>query len=70
MVGPEAQVAVIREATKLHEEVIRGSAAELAALAGTREWRGEFVIGVHAAEEETESQNDEQVEMVSHGHCK
>ena len=46
-VGPEAQVAVIREATKLHEEVLRGSAAELAALAGKREWRGEFVIGVH-----------------------
>ena len=49
-VGPEAQVAVIREATKLHEEVLRGSAAELAALAGKREWRGEFVIGVHPGE--------------------
>jgi len=47
-VGGEAKVAIIREATKIHEEVIRGSAAELAAL--KREWRGEFVIGVTPAE--------------------
>ena len=39
-----------REATKLHEEVLRGSAAELAAL--KREWKGEFVIGVHASGDE------------------
>ena len=51
MVGPGAQVAVIREATKLHEEVIRGTAAELAALAGGRDWRGEFVIGVYTGKE-------------------
>lgn len=51
IVGPGAQVAVIREATKLHEEVIRGTAAELAALAGVRDWRGEFVIGVYAGKE-------------------
>ena len=43
-VMPEAQVAVIREATKLHEEVIRGTASELAAL--NRKWKGEFVIGI------------------------
>ncbi len=47
VVGPDAQLALVREATKLHEEVLRGSAAELAAL--KREWKGEFVIGVHAA---------------------
>ncbi|WP_294480311.1 16S rRNA (cytidine(1402)-2'-O)-methyltransferase [uncultured Victivallis sp.] len=49
IVGGDAQVAVIREATKLHEEILRGSAAELAALAAGRQWRGEFVIGVHPA---------------------
>lgn len=43
-VMPEAKVAIIREATKVHEEVIRGSAAELAAL--KNRWRGEFVIGI------------------------
>ena len=50
VVGPDAQLALVREATKLHEEVLRGSAAELAAL--KREWKGEFVIGVHAAADE------------------
>lgn len=50
--SPACRVAVIREATKIHEEVLRGSAAELAALAV--EWKGEIVVGVHpedAAEE-------------------
>ncbi len=46
IVGPEAEVAVIREATKLHEERLTAPARELAALAATREWRGEFVIGI------------------------
>ena len=43
-VMPDAQVALIREATKLHEEILRGSALELAAV--KREWKGEFVIGI------------------------
>ena len=47
IVGPEAQIAIVREATKLHEEVLRGTAAELAELADKRDWRGEFVIGVY-----------------------
>ncbi len=49
IVGGDAQVAVIREATKLHEEILRGTAAELARLAPERDWRGEFVVGVHAS---------------------
>ena len=53
VVGSDAQLALVREATKLHEEVLRGTAAELAAL--KREWKGEFVIGVHAAAEKDES---------------
>jgi 16S rRNA (cytidine1402-2'-O)-methyltransferase len=48
IVGGDAEVALVREATKLHEEILRGRAAELAAL--KREWRGEFVIGVHPPE--------------------
>ena len=42
---PESQCAIIREATKLHEEILRGTARELAAI--KRNWKGEFVIGVH-----------------------
>ncbi|HKY40052.1 MAG TPA: 16S rRNA (cytidine(1402)-2'-O)-methyltransferase [Polyangiaceae bacterium] len=40
--GPERQVVVCRELTKLHEEVIRGSLRELADR--QREWLGEAVI--------------------------
>lgn len=43
-IAPDARIAIIREATKLHEEVIRGSAAEVAAL--NRQWKGEIVVGV------------------------
>lgn len=50
VVGKDASVALIREATKLHEEVIRGTAGELAERFAGRDWRGEFVIGVHAAD--------------------
>ncbi len=48
-ISPEAKVAVIREATKLHEEIIRGTAAEVAAL--DRQWKGEIVVGVYPAAE-------------------
>lgn len=43
-ISPDARVAVIREATKLHEELLRGTASELASL--TRTWKGEIVVGV------------------------
>ena len=47
-IAPDCRIAMIREATKFHEEIIRGSAAELAAL--KRDWKGEFVIGIHSGE--------------------
>lgn len=43
--APDCQCAIIREATKLHEEVLRDTAANLAAI--KRDWKGEFVIGVY-----------------------
>lgn len=51
--GRETGVAVIREATKLHQEVIRGTAAELAEKHGGRSWKGEcaVVIGANSPEE-------------------
>lgn len=45
-IAPDCRLALIREATKFHEEIIRGTAAELAAL--KREWKGEFVIGIYS----------------------
>src|SRR5436853_1984369 len=45
-VDPERPVAVCRELTKLHEEVVRGTAAELAARYADEAPRGEVVLVV------------------------
>ncbi len=46
---PERPVAVCRELTKLHEEIVRGTAAELAAKYGDEDARGEIVLVVGGA---------------------
>lgn len=51
-IDPERPAAVCRELTKLHEEIARGTAAELAAKYGAEEPRGEIVIVVGAASED------------------
>jgi 16S rRNA (cytidine1402-2'-O)-methyltransferase len=48
---PERPAAVCRELTKLHEEVVRGSAGELAARYAQEDPRGEVVLVVGAAPE-------------------
>jgi len=45
-VMPECNIAVIREATKFHEEVIRGTTKEVIQQFGERDPRGEFVIAI------------------------
>ena len=60
VVGADADVAIIREATKLHEEVIRGKAGELAERYAGHQWRGEFVIGVYASDLEAQNDTDEE----------
>jgi 16S rRNA (cytidine1402-2'-O)-methyltransferase len=60
---PARQIAVCRELTKLHEEIVRGTLAELAAT--EREWLGEatLVLGAHTLVEEPESElSHEQIE--------
>ncbi len=46
LLDSETPLAIIREATKLHEEVIRGSVAEVAAAVEGRNWKGECVVVV------------------------
>jgi len=41
-IGPERLVVIARELSKLHEELLRGTAAELAL--AEREWQGEITI--------------------------
>lgn len=43
-IGDETPVAIIREATKLYEEILRGSARELSEAYSERKWKGECVI--------------------------
>jgi 16S rRNA (cytidine1402-2'-O)-methyltransferase len=50
-VDPERPVAVCRELTKLHEEIVRGTAAELAARYAEEGPRGEVVLVIGAADE-------------------
>jgi 16S rRNA (cytidine1402-2'-O)-methyltransferase len=49
--APERQVVITRELTKVHEEVRRGSAADLLAAFGEEKPRGEFVVIVAPGEE-------------------
>src|SRR5207248_8254616 len=51
---PDRPVAVCRELTKVHEEVVRGTAAELAARYGEAPPRGEVVLVVGPAAAEAE----------------
>jgi 16S rRNA (cytidine1402-2'-O)-methyltransferase len=46
VLGPTRPAAVCRELTKLHEEVLRGSLADLATLFETKKALGEFVVVV------------------------
>jgi len=47
--GPERQVALCRELTKIHEEVWRGTLGEAVDHFGTNEPQGEFVLVLHGA---------------------
>lgn len=58
VLGPDRPVSVIREATKVHEEVLRGSAAEVAQIAASRTLKGEFVIGIGPVKGDTPADND------------
>jgi 16S rRNA (cytidine1402-2'-O)-methyltransferase len=55
---PERAACVARELTKMHEEIVRGTCASLAAL--DREWIGEIaiVLGAHAPESREASVDD------------
>lgn len=46
--GAGTACAVVREATKLHEEILRGTLGELVETTATRVWKGECVVVVSA----------------------
>ena len=59
-IDPSRQAAVCRELTKVHEEVVRGGAAELAERYRSEEPRGEVVLVVAGAPEPMAGQVSEQ----------
>ena len=48
IVGPATPVALVREATKIHEQILRGNAAALAEQAKKVNWKGECVLVIDA----------------------
>ncbi len=46
IIGPDCGLALIREATKMHEEVIRGTAAEVNEKMKAKSPKGEFVVAI------------------------
>ena len=63
--GPGRRIALCREMTKLHEEVVRSSLGEAAALYAETPPRGEFVLVVEgAAEAKTEFGREEALALV------
>jgi 16S rRNA (cytidine1402-2'-O)-methyltransferase len=56
--GPNRQAAAVREISKLHEECVRGTLAELVAHFTQHEPRGEFVLLVGGAGELQESSDE------------
>ncbi|MGH1503928.1 MAG: 16S rRNA (cytidine(1402)-2'-O)-methyltransferase [Acidimicrobiales bacterium] len=59
--GPERRVAVGRELTKLHEEVVRGSLGEVAVLLADRELKGEVVLVIEGAVADERAWDDERI---------
>ena len=57
--GPDTPTAVIREATKIHQEILRGTAGELAEKYANRSWKGECVVVIGSRTEEEEEEKDE-----------
>ena len=56
--GPNRQAAAVRESSKLHEECVRGTLAELVAHFTQHEPRGEFVLLVGGAGEQQDSSDE------------
>ena len=58
--GAERQAAAVREISKLHEECVRGTLAELVAHFTKNEPRGEFVLLVGGLEDvRSKNENDD-----------
>ncbi len=46
VLGPETRIAIIREATKLYEEIMRGTAGDISEKEKNRSWKGECTVAI------------------------
>lgn len=51
IMGGDTKIALIREATKIHEEVLRGAVADILKQTAGRVWKGECVLVVNRKEQ-------------------
>ena len=58
VIGPDTPLALVREATKIHEQILRGPAALLAEQAKKVNWKGEIVLVIDARDAEARASND------------
>lgn len=56
--GKETPVVVVREATKVHQEILRGSAEELEKKYASRSWKGECVVIIGPPEEDLSPEDE------------
>jgi len=61
--GGDRRVAVVRELTKLHQEVIRGRLSDVLEQIGSRELQGEVVLVVEGGELQTMPKEEEAVRL-------
>ncbi len=59
VVGPDRRVSVARELTKIHEENVRGTLAEVIAYFNSKEVKGEIVIVLEGANGTEKTESDE-----------
>lgn len=59
-IGSETQVALVREATKVHEQILRGTAAELITRTAGTKWKGECVVVLHKGSDPESDGDDEE----------
>ena len=58
VIGPDTPLALVREATKIHEQILRGPAALLAEQAKKVNWKGEIVLVIDARDAEARASDD------------
>jgi 16S rRNA (cytidine1402-2'-O)-methyltransferase len=59
IIGAETRIAVIREATKMYEESLRGSVGEIIFKTKDKNWKGEIVVAIYPPSAKNEEKEDD-----------